>query len=165
MNKKNILYVTAATIFLIVTILLIFLSTNYSILRIEDIVIMIRDNKSPAITIPHKKEEYFNKWQCFDVKNIEITEAEIYYRGKRLVPYIQVNSKNRSFEFHVDPVINCNKDAVIKKWNELINRQKAICIFAAYLQTDVDGTTVWYIQKLKTKNGYWDISDRAIDHD
>jgi hypothetical protein len=120
---------------------------------------MIEDNKEPAITIPGTKEEYFNKWQCFDIKNIEIAEAEIDYNGRRIVPYIQVNSGKHSLQFNVDPVINKDTKIIINKWKELIRDQKAVCIFAAYLQTDPDGASVWYINKLKTKAGYWSFAD------
>jgi hypothetical protein len=159
MNKKIICYTTSIIILIIAVTAFIFLSSNYSILRIDDIATMIENNKKPAITIPDRNEEYFNKWQCFDVKNIDITYGEIDIYGKRLVPYIQVNSKKQSLQFNVDPSIHWNKDTVIKNWKELIENIKSICFLAAYLQTDPDSTTVWYIKRLKTKNGYWDISD------
>jgi hypothetical protein len=76
------------------------------------------------------------------------------------VPYIQVSSNKHSFQFNVDPVVHRgDQDVVLNKWKKLIHNQKGICIFAAYLQTDPDGTSVWYISKIKTKAGYWDFAD------
>jgi len=157
---KRTLYFATAIIVLFLLILVWFLNSNYSVLNISDIKMMIEDNKSPAITIPTTKEQYFNKWQCFNVKSIEIAEAEIDHNGKQIVPYIQVRLNKRSFQFNVDPVIHRGDQKVIlNKWEKLIHNQKDICIFGAYLQRDPDGTSVWYISKIKTKAGYWDFAD------
>ena len=163
MNKTKLaLYFAASVVAILLLMFIWFFNSNYSVLGISDVKMMIEDNKSPAITIPATKEQYFNKWQCFDVKTIEISEAEIDYNEKRIVPYIQVNSNKRSLQFNVDPVINWDKKVVINKWKELANNQKSICLFAAYLQTDPDGTSIWYIDRIKTKAGYWDIANSSM---
>jgi hypothetical protein len=158
MNKISIITLTVVlTIFLILSG--IFLTSSYSILSLHDMAIAMEDTKTPAITIPNTNQKYFNKWQCFNIKKIKITDAEIEYGTKRNVPLIDVKDDEQLFQFNVDPVIRWNKDAVIKKWSDLIQNQKTICIFSAYLQTDPDKTSVWYIKMLKTKKGYWDIAD------
>ncbi len=159
-KAKIIFYCSAfiALVFLFITIW--FFNSNYSVLNISDLKMMIRDNKDPAITIPSTREQYFNKWQCFSVKHIEIAEAKIELNKAQTVPYIQVSSNNHNFQFNVDPVIHRgDQKIIINKWKELIRNQKSVCIFAAYLQTDPDGTSVWYIGKIKTKAGYWDFAD------
>jgi hypothetical protein len=161
MNKSKIfLYCSGPIVFVFLFITVWFFNSNYSALNISDIKMMIEDNREPAITIPATKEQYFNKWKCFDVKSLEIDEAEIEYNGRQIVPYIQVNSSNHSFQFNVDPVIHRgDHKIIINKWKELIRNQKSVCIFAAYLQTDPDGTSVWYISKIKTEAGYWDFAN------
>ena len=78
----------------------------------------------------------------------------------QIVPYIQINSSNHKFQFNVDPAVHRgDQEVILKKWGKLTQNQKGICIFAAYLQTDPDGTSVWYIDKIKTKAGYWDFAD------
>lgn len=160
MNKKEILILVILLVFVISLAAFIFSRTNYSILGIKDVLMMIEDNKEPAITIPMTGEKYFNKWRCFDVRSIEILEAEIDHNGKQIVPYIQVDSNKHSFQFNVDPVIHRGDEKVIiNKWKELVNDQRSVCIFATYLQTDPDGTSVCYISKIKTKAGYWDFAN------
>ena len=137
----------------------VFLTSNYSIISVHDIAVAMEDNKTPAISIPNTNEKYFNKWQCFNIEKIQISDAEIEYGTRRNVPLIEIKDGEQLIQFNVDPVIHWNKDAVVKKWSELIQNQKSICIFSAYLQTDPDKTSVWYIKMLKTKKGYWDIAD------
>jgi len=162
-TKFTLYFVTSiATVSLLVAVW--FFNSTYSILGVSDVKMMIEDRKYPAITIPKTGEQYFNKWQCFDVKEINVLEGEIDYHGKRTVPYIQVDTNKRSIQFNIDPVINMNEKIIINKWKELISNQKAICIFGAYLQTDPDGTSVWYINKIKTKVGYWYFADERAIH-
>lgn len=161
MNKtKIILYCAAAIALVFLFITIWFFNSNYSILEISDVKMMLEDNKKPAITIPSTREQYFNKWQCFNVKHIEIAEAKIELNKAQIVPYIQINSSNHKFQFNVDPAVHRgDQEVILKKWGKLTQNQKGICIFAAYLQTDPDGTSVWYIDKIKTKAGYWDFAD------
>lgn len=159
MNKVIIYFTLIIFVILLITIFL-FYNSNYSILNFSDFKIMITDSNKPGITIPTTNEEYYNKWQCFDIKNIEILEAEIDYNGKHIVPYIQVNLEKKHLQFNVDPVVNLDdQKIIINKWKNLIINQKNICIYGAYLQTDPDGTSVWYIDKIKTKLGYWNFAD------
>ncbi|MBN1114933.1 MAG: hypothetical protein JXA66_06295 [Oligoflexia bacterium] len=137
----------------------VFAKSNYCILGFYDVLAMIDDNASPAITIPETGEEYYNKWQCFSAKNIEIEKAEIDYNGKRGVPLIHARSGLNLLQFNVDPVVKWDSEEVIVKWNELINSRSPVCVFAAFLQKDDDGTSVWYINRIKTRLGYWNIAD------
>ncbi len=157
--NKIIIVVTISFVGIISSGILFFSMTNYSVLGPKDIFIMIKDNKEPAITIPETKEKYFNNWKCFAINNIEITESEVNYYGWHKVPSINVKTKKGLMSFDIDPDIKWNNELVLKKWKELISSERSICIFGAFLQKENDGSSVWYIQRLKTKRGYWDRSE------
>jgi len=164
-KTRSVLYVLAAIMTAgLISIIILFFSSDYSILGINDFKDAIKSYESPAITIPDKGETYYNKWKCFDTKNVEISEAQIDYNGWRPIPHIDAHSNTRSFYFDLDPVIyQWNTNVVLKNWGKLMNKQKHVCFFAAYLQTDPDGTSSWYIRKIKTLAGYWDVFNPAQD--
>ncbi len=157
-NKKIILIILLPIALILSILLLLFYGTNYSVLEVKDLYMMLEDNKTPAITIPETKEEYFNKWQCFSVKDINITEAEVDYRGWRKVPSIDIKTKKRSISFDIDPEKKWDNELVLRKWSNLISKERSVCIFGAFLQKEENGMELWYIQRIKTKRGYWDRS-------
>ncbi|MFH1224020.1 MAG: hypothetical protein V1647_06745 [Pseudomonadota bacterium] len=162
---RSVLYMLASvTTVGLLSVIILFLNSDYSILGINDFKDAIMSYESPAITIPDKGESYYNKWKCFDTKNVKIYEAEIDYDGWRPIPHVDAHSNTHSFYFDLDPVIyRWNTNAVLKSWSALMNNQKHVCFFAAYLQTDPDGTQAWYIRKIKTTAGYWDEFEPAQD--
>jgi hypothetical protein len=149
MNLKKII-----PLFFIAVFLVSFISPDmhYFILDESDYEFMREDNKSPALSIPDKNFKSYNKWQCFDVDDIQFLLAEIDYNGWHKIPSIKIGSMN----FDLDPDINWDIEKVSNYWSDLVDGSRSICIFGAYLQIDDNKNSLWYIQKIKTSNGYWD---------
>lgn len=142
--------------------MILFLLSNYSILNLGDFVYWYKENMNPAISIPETGEKYYSKWQCFRLTDAKITEVTLdYATSPRILPIIELNDGSKKLEFDIDPNYNWNKDQVVKKWSDLIQKQEKICIFAAFLQKDPDLTSVWMIIKIKTSIGEWDISENS----
>lgn len=148
------LTIISLTIFLLVAV--VFFISNYSILGVQDLLIAVKDNNVPEITILDNNEQHYNKWQCFSVIDVEITEAEVDYNGWHRVPSINIKTKDIVKSFDLDPDVKWNNNKIITEWNNLIKDQKSICIFGAFLQKEKSGNSLWYIQKIKTRKGYWD---------
>lgn len=125
--------------------------SNYFLLDESDFQFMRLDNKEPALSIPEENFKSYNQWQCFETQDVEVLLVDIDYNKWHQVPSIAVGT----MAFDIDPDINWDKDKVLDHWNNLIQGSKSICIFAAFLQNN-DNNSLWYIQKIKTQNGYWD---------
>ena len=151
--KKNI------PLFFISFFLVSFISPDihYLLLDESDYEFMREDNKSPALSIPDDNFKSYNKWQCFDVGEVQFLLAEVDYNGWHQIPSISVGDMS----FDIDPDINWDVKKVSTYWSNLIDGARSICIFGAYLQNDDDKNSSWYIQKIKTQNGYWD----RVDYD
>jgi len=158
-KTRSALYVLAAIITAgVLSIMILFFSSDYSILGINDFKDAIKSYESPAITIPQTGKAYYDKWKCFNTKNIEILKGEVSFSPDtwRSVPLINAHSNKRSFYFEVPHEREWDSDSVTKYWKHLIGEERSICFFAAYLQTDTDGAFIYFINKIKTKTGYWD---------
>ena len=130
---------------------------NYLILDENDFDYARENNLSPALTIPDMGFESYNQWQCFNSKEIELVSSEVDYHGIHSVPTIQY--KNMSFD--LDPDILWNTEDVFLEWEGLLQEAKSICIFGAFLQEGPEYGSLWYIEKIKTENGYWSRSESA----
>lgn len=151
------------TVFLIIILMFSIISfapidEKYSILDDNDFAMMKIDNEKPAITIPDENFESFNEWICFNIKDLEITKAEVDYYDWHYVPSINVYIDNHLLSFDLDPDKKWNIDLIIDTWKDLFENQESVCIFGAYLQEIDNNGELWYIQKIKTNNGYWDRS-------
>jgi hypothetical protein len=158
MKRWGIVFLVGAS-----TILFVFVFGNIwrylDVLSFADITMWIDDHRSPAISFPETNQKNYNKWLCFDADSASVSDVEIEYNRKKIVPVFDVYESGDVYQFNIDPEENWNSIAVKRKWNDLLSKQKTICFFAAYLQTDPDCTLAWYITKIKTKNGYWERSD------
>lgn len=125
---------------------------HYLLLDESDYEFMRQDNDSPALSIPDVNFKSYNEWQCFDASEVQLLLAEIDYNGWRQIPSINV----KSMSFDIDPDINWDVEKISNYWSDLITGSRSICIFGAYLPNDDDKNSSWYIQKIKTQNGYWD---------
>lgn len=160
--SKKIKIISLITISFFIMLMIIFSLSSYSILTLEDFLYWRNGKQTQAISIPETGEKYYNEWKCFKLKNVKVSEVTLDYSSSpRILPILEVKDGKSIFEFDIDPTYNWNKDAVINKWTSLINNQEKICIFSAYLQKDPDLTSVWMISKIKTKNGYWNISEHS----
>lgn len=129
---------------------------SYDLLLTDaDIEFQINDNISPALSIPDIGFKSFNKWQCFDASDVMIDLTEVDYNGIHSVPMIKIKNMN----FDIDPEIKWDIDKVLSDWNNLFNGASSVCIFGAYLQDLNDEETMWYIESIKTDNGYWHRSE------
>jgi hypothetical protein len=151
--KRSLIIISV--IFFVVLMTAFFIS-DYSVLNIKDLLMTIKDNRTPEITILDNHEQYYNKWRCFSVADVEITEADVDYNGWHKVPSINVKIKNVIKSFDLDPDVTWNNDSIINEWKTLIKDQRSVCIFGAFLQKEENGNSLWYIQKIKTQKGYWD---------
>jgi len=126
-------------------------NSNYSLLTEDDFAFAREDNLSPAITIPDSGFESFNIWQCFSINEIEFLRSEVDYGSVHSVPTIQ--APNLSFD--LDPDLLWDTEKIFSNWNDLIQDANSICIFGAFLQDEPGFGSFWYIEKIKTDNGYW----------
>jgi hypothetical protein len=101
------------------------------------------------------------RWQCFPTSGVEFQCAEAQYEGLRRVPLFHVEYASHLYEFSMetDPAPDCDK--VLNDWKKLFKGEDAFCVYAAYLQKlefqpkdGIDGS-VWMINRLKTRKGYW----------
>ncbi len=152
---KRLLIITSSIFFITLSASFFFVS-DYSVLSIKDIFMMIKDNRTPELTTLDDNKEHFNRWQCFRTKDIEISEADVNYNGWHKVPSINVKTQKVFKSFDLDPDIKLDTEAIINKWKLLIEKQRSICIFGVFLQKEADGSSLWYINMIKTKKGYWD---------
>jgi len=156
MNK---IYILIVILFMIPILSFTPIDDRYSILDENDFAMMKVDNESPALTIPDENFESFNEWICFNINDVEITKSEVDYNGWHYVPSINASVSNSIISFDLDPEEKWDVDLVINTWNDLFENQKSVCISGAYLQETDNNGELWYIQKIKTNNGYWDRSD------
>lgn len=113
------------------------------------------DNQSPALSIPDAGFASFNKWQCFDVSAAVVDLTEVDYDGLHSVPTIKIKNMN----FDIDPDVEWDIEKVLNDWSNLFSGARSVCIFGAYLQDISDEETLWYIESIKTENGYWNRSE------
>ena len=151
---KKPLIIISSILFMV--LIVIFFISNYSILGVKDLLTAIKGKITPEITSLDNHKQYYNKWQCFSLADIEITEAEVDYNGWHKVPSINVKMKNVIKSFDLDPDVKWNNNKIITEWKNLIKDQRSVCIFGAFLQEEKDSNSLWYIQKIKTRKGYWD---------
>ena len=105
--------------------------------------------------------ESFNRWQCFPADQIETMCLEADYGTVRKVPAIHVSYGSHLYEFSMDPEPEPDCEKILDRWKQLLAGEDAFCTFAAFLQdldtneTEAIDGSVWIINQLKTRKGYW----------
>lgn len=102
--------------------------------------------------------ESYNEWRCFSAKGIDLRCAAIDDNGSRLIPMVNVLSEDEDldYEYALGSEYSWDCQKVIDSWSTLINGQESICLHGAYLKEDEhSNTSLWYIDQIKTQNGYW----------
>ncbi|MDD4974501.1 MAG: hypothetical protein PHY93_09145 [Bacteriovorax sp.] len=137
--------------------------SSYDILSEEDWSLLRQEKEkgtpalSSAISDENKWESY-NEWRCFSAKNVEALCASVDDDDSHLVPIVTIQNKDGSpgYEYALGSEYNWNCNKVIESWSVLIENQESICIHGAYLQEDEqNNNSLWYIDQIKTQNGYW----------
>lgn len=105
----------------------------------------------------------YSQWMCF--RRQQVKPHCTIYDKTILVPSIRVESNERVlyFDLHVGDSDNCK--STLSEWTVLIKNSPEICIFGAYMPGVDMGedpksgkpNSLWYIEKIKTKNGEWTI--------
>ena len=112
------------------------------------------------------KWESYNQWQCFKTDQLFFECVE--YDSEIFVPSISVETDADIFHFdvHVEDKLDCQQ--TINIWKKLFQFGPQACIFAANLP-DVDfdvengkPQSLWYIQRLKGVQGYWDLNSEPF---
>jgi hypothetical protein len=110
--------------------------------------------------------ESYNQWLCFDTRDITPTFTGHFLHPEdpskeTRTPAIQAEIPEETLVFDLEPAhlkfMACEDCApqVIEKWEELTDRERAICIYAAHLQDLSADESYWVLSKLKTSKGFW----------
>jgi hypothetical protein len=102
--------------------------------------------------------ESYNEWRCFSTKSIDLRCATIDDNSSSLIPVVSVLSKDEDLDYEYalgsEYIWDCQK--VIDSWATLVDEQESICLYGARLQApEQDNISLWYIDQIKTQNGYW----------
>lgn len=129
------------------------------------------ENGTAMSSVPDSENpwESYNLWQCFDMATVEFTCAV--YDQDTLVPSLRVETTSEVFLFdtHVEDRLSCEQTLQI--WQNLASGGKEICIFAASMhdvELELDNNkpqSLWYINRIKGANGYWDLHELNSAHD
>ncbi|MCM0605099.1 MAG: hypothetical protein KA715_03340 [Xanthomonadaceae bacterium] len=128
----------------------------------------------PSIVSTNKHEnpwESYDQWQCFSLNQITFECAT--YDRDTLVPSIKAKNDKGIifFDVHVEDELHC-EDTLIQ-WRDLVHGGSKICLLAAYMP-DVDmgvdeatkkPNSLWYIDQIKSRNGYWKLKDFSNDEE
>lgn len=121
---------------------------------------MEENQDGPALSAGLHQEPYwesFNEWRCFDASLVSVSCRGHYFATgmETLLPSIRVehNDEALDFDFEDDRSINCAE--TINFWTRLIESQKSVCLYAAYLQEIDENNGYWILSMLKTPKGYW----------
>ncbi len=107
--------------------------------------------------------ESFNQWQCFRLESIRFECAA--YDSEKFTPSLRVETQSEVFLFdtHVEDRLDCEHTLSI--WRRIGTGGRDVCVFAARMpevNLGSDGSrlqSLWYINRLKGENGYWDLND------
>jgi len=115
------------------------------------------DNLRPVITITGTNEEYYNEWDCYDSRELEVVSVEVTYRGEENYrsPTVYAYKNGKLIEFSLDPVPLANSKKVIKTWKNLIHDSISTCMKSAFLQNTSE-SELRIVDRIKTQNGVWD---------
>ena len=117
----------------------------------------VEEDQPPALSAGlHEKDywESYNTWNCFSAADAQLDCSVLDY-GKILVPTIRVVIDGIHYDYSNEPEQDPDCHATLRKWAELFENQKSVCIYSAYLQNVTDNYELWIIDQIKTYNGYW----------
>ena len=152
----------------IVIILALPLSANmYSdILSVEDYELQTKDSLKPVMTSgPDDINQWksYNQWSCFHSKRVSY-ECAI-YSDTIEIPSLNININNHTYMFDIpipdkEFIEDCAN--VLAEWEDLIKSSEEVCIYGAYMpgvdeENYPNDFSIWYLVKIKTENGYWEI--------
>jgi hypothetical protein len=107
--------------------------------------------------------ESFNEWRCFFTGQVGFgfsqaewnpeTRPGVYEKS----PTISASNGDGDLEFDYEDIhfTGENADAVMGVWKELVAGERAICIYATYLQKIDEMTSLWILSGIETSKGYW----------
>jgi len=134
---------------------------HYDILSESDLELeAIESTTRPALGAALDAEPYwqsFNEWRCFATDIIQPYCAEIDY-GKSHLPTLRISeSDGKLYEFSLDPGPTLNCEETLNEWISLLENQRGVCVYAAYLQ-DLDAEhELWIIDTVKSYSGGWTV--------
>ncbi len=124
------------------------------------------DQERPALSSGLRADPYwerFNKWQCFDNSTVSVqcvghlldpdnSEEET------LIPSIRVELDGEAFDFDQEDARKGDCPLTLRKWAHLLEGEKYVCVYAAYLQEIDKNNSYWILNQFKTSKGYWSSS-------
>ncbi len=134
--------------------------SGFQLLSDEDVALELQQKEElrPALSSPLDDDEQweaYNQWLCFSVTSIELACSEVDYGGWRKIPSLRAHGANHRFEFDVSPERDWDCEATLQDWSRLLESSSEICVFAARLQPIDENSSLWYIERIKTTQGYW----------
>ncbi|NDG28252.1 MAG: hypothetical protein EB120_13885, partial [Proteobacteria bacterium] len=108
----------------------------------------------------------YNQWQCFDARDVTPTFMGHFLdpedRSEEMrTPALQVELPEETLVFDLEPedlkFMDCEDcpSKIFENWREWLDRERAICIYAAHLQDLNADESYWILSKIKTSRGYW----------
>ena len=140
---------------------------SYDLLEQTDWDLMQSDSYSAqlssTLTDPEQWES-FNIWQCFESRDLEIYTSGVNYDGEdKVIPAMFNSNVFPLKDFALYPEMHWRAKEIVKKWKKIINESESICIYGAKLPNANANTAneiePWYIERIKTDNGYWSIKN------
>jgi hypothetical protein len=136
-------------------------SLSFSLLTVEDYELetSLRE-EVPALSSPINSNapwESYNEWRCFPTQDIETkcTDIQTDPGVSQKIPTIVAELGEERFEYDLDPSKRWNCDSALEEWAQIISDSDQICIFGAFLQPLEAGTSLWVLDRFKSRRGYW----------
>lgn len=107
--------------------------------------------------------ESYDEWHCFFTKDTSmglvehIWDSELERSAKEFSAAILVSSDRKQLEFDYEDSLFTNEDPkqILATWKYLIEGERVICLYAAYLENMGENFESWIITGIKTAKGYW----------
>lgn len=106
--------------------------------------------------------EAYNEWRCFATEEIHLSCS--IYDVSTEVAGMQIYSEGMNYFYDLPVESNLNCYETLLTWRDLIGKSLQVCIFAAQLPGAIaESGSLWYIQKIKTEYGYWNLFPTDLD--
>lgn len=106
----------------------------------------------------------YNQWMCFDTQHVQLEPVQIKFDTDwKPWPQITVTTSEHRFLISPETDLHLNTEELLAQWKKLFEGSREICIYSAFLQyvdeeDGISSDSLWVLEKLKTENGYWDIT-------
>ncbi len=166
---KGIYFISAAFILLMSFPPLLNALEGSSLLNADDFLLEELDyQKGPALSSgigDPKPWATYSRWMCFSADQVRLEQVQIKLdAGWVQWPQLKVDALGQSFDISPEVDQKLITEKVLNNWKNIIGSSREICFYAAFLQylssvEDEIPESLWVLEKIKTENGYWHISE------